>query len=220
MTSEADRIRDLERGIREAIQGGALDNENPHTTALKNLLSGATYAAPTASVGEEHQVEVVDVERGMSGGNVLRVELCSSEVLPYVGADDGGTAYVRCVHGAYNADGSCTTCQMPNARPRTKEATVRCWRCKHDVPESTTVCNAGIGTQCMDSKACRGRWYGPHPGSETALPHDPGELLAELEAARLVGHVGTIHATISAHTHARLVDVLTVLAARTGGEGT
>jgi hypothetical protein len=46
--------------------------------------------------------------------------------------------------------------------PRTSEATpglVRCWRCKHDVPEETTVCNAGIGTQCKDAKACRGRWY-------------------------------------------------------------
>lgn len=47
---------------------------------------------------------------------------------------------------------------------RTSEATpalVRCWRCKHDVPEETTVCNAGIGTQCKDARACRGRWYGP-----------------------------------------------------------
>ena len=44
-----------------------------------------------------------------------------------------------------------------------RDACVRCWRCKHDVPESTTVCNAGIGTQCKDAKACRGRWYGPQP---------------------------------------------------------
>ncbi len=45
--------------------------------------------------------------------------------------------------------------------PRTTKAapTVRCWRCKHEVPEESTVCNAGIGTQCKDAKACRGRWY-------------------------------------------------------------
>lgn len=53
---------------------------------------------------------------------------------------------------------------------RTSEATpglVRCWRCKHDVPEETTVCNAGVGTQCKDAKACRGRWYVP-PATTTA----------------------------------------------------
>lgn len=41
-------------------------------------------------------------------------------------------------------------------------ATVRCWRCKHEVPEETTVCIAGIGMECKDAKACRGRWYFDH----------------------------------------------------------
>jgi hypothetical protein len=54
--------------------------------------------------------------------------------------------------------------------PRTSDPLVRCWRCKHEVPESTTVCNAGIGTQCKDSKSCRGRSYGPHPRTKEAPP--------------------------------------------------
>lgn len=35
--------------------------------------------------------------------------------------------------------------------------TVRCWVCKHDVSEETTVSKAGVGTQCKDSKVCRSR---------------------------------------------------------------
>lgn len=53
---------------------------------------------------------------------------------------------------------------------RSSEPLVRCWRCKHEVPESETVCNAGIGTQCKDAKACRGRWYGPQPRPSEAWP--------------------------------------------------
>ena len=64
--------------------------------------------------------------------------------------------------------------QIPPEAP----AMVRCWRCKHDVPEDTTVCNAGVGTQCKDSKACRGRWYGPTPAE--AQPN--GSAWTEREA--------------------------------------
>ena len=56
---------------------------------------------------------------------------------------------------------------------RPTSATVRCWRCKHEVPEETTVCNAGVGTQCKDAKACRGRWYGEHPRSSDAQDRAP-----------------------------------------------
>ncbi len=56
--------------------------------------------------------------------------------------------------------------------PRPNEALVRCWRCKHEVPAETTVCNAGIGTQCKDSKACRGRWYASPPQANEASPLD------------------------------------------------
>jgi hypothetical protein len=77
---------------------------------------------------------------------------------------------------------------LEKVEPRTKEATVRCWRCKQEVPEDTTVCNAGIGTQCKDAKACRGRWYGPAPR--------PNEAVCNCDARRAYvddgsGYLGT-----------------------------
>lgn len=47
---------------------------------------------------------------------------------------------------------------QPQSWPLVLEAkvnTTRCWRCKRDVPEDTTVCLPGVGTQCKDSSACR-----------------------------------------------------------------
>lgn len=60
---------------------------------------------------------------------------------------------------------------------RPSEATaplVRCWCCKHDVPEDTTVCKPGIGTQCKDTDACRARYGAPRvpPCSNEASPTD------------------------------------------------
>lgn len=47
----------------------------------------------------------------------------------------------------------------------------RCWRCKHDVPEDTVVCFAGVGTQCKDRKACRERSYvAPEPATPPEHP--------------------------------------------------
>lgn len=64
--------------------------------------------------------------------------------------------------------------------------TVRCWRCKHEVPEETTVCNAGVGTQCKDGKACRGRWLGGTPTTKSAaerqrLDHSLKQLATTVE---------------------------------------
>ena len=46
-------------------------------------------------------------------------------------------------------------------------AKVRCCFCKHDVPEDTTRCMAGVGTQCKDSAACRGRRLGSSDATAT-----------------------------------------------------
>lgn len=84
--------------------------------------------------------------------------------------------------------------RVANVDPSTacaSEATlVHCWRCKHDVPEETTVCNAGIGTQCKDAKTCRGRWYGPYLRMNEVGPTDFERLeknFAELEEWRATG---------------------------------
>lgn len=61
-------------------------------------------------------------------------------------------------------------------------ATVRCWRCKHDVPEETTVCHAGVGTQCKDAATCRER--GGRPRSETPVLDELAPLRARLAKGR------------------------------------
>jgi hypothetical protein len=42
---------------------------------------------------------------------------------------------------------------------------MRCWVCKHDVPEAETKCVAGVGTSCKDRDACRARQATPMPGA-------------------------------------------------------
>jgi len=59
---------------------------------------------------------------------------------------------------------------------------MRCWVCKHDMPEAETKCVAGVGTSCVDRDACRARQATPMPGAAIVTCPDgrgPRELNRE-----------------------------------------